>query len=127
MKIRDRIRNEIIKATSRIYGASNYAKWQTTKVYPGQIQHTWETAYKLLAQRHPKMQWLQELVNQKSKDIQLKLVLRIPSKQIEIDLPDKDRKLGAIAHAGGTPLLVELLNIIVELGRTIQCDTTLND
>lgn len=118
MKIRERIRTEIIKATARVYGAENYARWQTTKIYPQQIQKTWERAYKELANRHQKMVWLQELMGQHSKDIQLKLVLRIPSKQIEIDLPDKDRKLGAIAHAGGVALLAELLNIITDIGRT---------
>ena len=124
MKIRERIRAEIIKATARLYCAENYTRWQTNKIYPQQIQKTWERAYKELANRHPKMVWLQELMGQHSKDIELKLVLRIPSKQIEIDLPDKDRKLGAIAHAGGIALLAELLNIVMDIGRTSQTDST---
>lgn len=124
MKIRERIRAEIIKATARVYCAENYTRWQTNKIYPQQIQKTWERAYKELANRHPKMVWLQELMGQHSKDIELKLVLRIPSKQIEIDLPDKDRKLGAIAHAGGIALLAELLNIVMDIGRTSQTDST---
>lgn len=124
MKIRERIRAEIIKATARVYCAENYTRWQTNKIYPQQIQKTWERAYKELANRHPKMAWLQELMGQHSKDIELKLVLRIPSKQIEIDLPDKDRKLGAIAHAGGIALLAELLNIVMDIGRTNQTNST---
>ena len=125
MKIRERIRAEIIKATARLYCAENYTRWQTNKIYPQQIQKTWERAYKELANRHPKMAWLQELMGQHSKDIELKLVLRIPSKQIEIDLPDKDRKLGAIAHAGGIALLAELLNIVMDIGRTNETNSTI--
>lgn len=114
---RDFIRQEIIRATSRVYGAENYKRWGTFKIYPQQIKSTWELAYKLLADSHPKMEWLQMLVKTPSKDITLKLVLRIPDKNIEIDLPDQDRKLGAIAHAGGIALLTELLEIVQNIGK----------
>lgn len=114
--IRDIIRSEVVRAASRLYAAENYRRWGTNKVYGNQIQAVYKMAYKLLADEHPKMHWLQTLVDMPSKDIQLKLVLRIPDKDIEIDLPDSDRKLGAIAHGGGKELLIELLQILQKLG-----------
>lgn len=117
---RDIIRSEAVRAAARMYSAENYRRWATTKVYGNQIQVVYKTAYKLLAENHPKMHWLQTLVNTPSKDIQLKLVLRIPEKDIEIDLPDSDRKLGAVAHGGGRELLIELLEILQKLGRELQ-------
>jgi len=114
--IRDIIRSEVVRAASRLYAAENYRRWGTNKVYGNQIQAVYKMAYKLLADEHPKMKWLQTLVDMPSKDIQLKLVLRIPDKDIEIDLPDSDRKLGAIAHGGGKELLIELLQILQKLG-----------
>lgn len=117
---RDIIRSEAVRAAARMYSAENYRRWATTKVYGNQIQAIYKTAYKLLADSHPKMKWLQTLVNTPSKDIELKLVLRIPEKDIEIDLPDSDRKLGAVAHGGGKELLIELLQILQKLGRELQ-------
>ena len=59
------------------------------------------------------MEWLKFIIENESKDIELKLVLRVPDKEIEIDLPGgNDRKISAIAHAGGKELLLELLEII---------------
>lgn len=114
--IRDRVRSEIIKAASRLYAAENYKRWNTSKVYPQQIQAVYKMAYAKLAERHPKMEWLKIMMATASKDIQLKLVLRVPGKDIEIDLPGgNDRKLSAIAHAGGKELLLELLEIIEEI------------
>lgn len=117
---RDIIRSEAVRAAARMYSAENYRRWATTKVYGNQIQAIYKTAYKMLADSHPKMKWLQTLVNTPSKDIELKLVLRIPEKDIEIDLPDSDRKLGAVAHGGGKELLIELLQILQKLGRELQ-------
>lgn len=117
---RDIIRAETVRAAVRLYSADNYRRWGTNKVYGQQIQATYKQAYKILADNHPKMRWLQTLINTPSKDIQLKLVLRIPEKDIEIDLPDSDRKLGAIAHGGGKELLIELLQILQKLGRELQ-------
>ena len=114
--IRDIIRSEAVRAASRLYATENYRRWGTNKVYGNQIQAVYKMAYKLLADEHPKMHWLQTLVDMPSKDIQLKLVLRIPDKDIEIDLPDSDRKLGAIAHGGGKELLIELLQILQKIG-----------
>ena len=119
---RDIIRSEAVRAAARLYSADNYRRWATTKVYGNQIQAVYKTAYKLLADNHPKMHWLQTLCNTPSKDIELKLVLRIPEKDIEIDLPDSDRKLGAVAHGGGKDLLLELLQILQNLGKTINPD-----
>lgn len=114
--IRERIRHEVIKAAARLYMAANYERWQTNKVYPEQIQSTWKMAYGRLAEAHPKMEWLQTLMQTPSKDIELKLVLRVPGKDIEIDLPGgNDRKLSAVAHAGGKDLLLELLEIIQDI------------
>lgn len=110
--IRDQIRSEIVRAASRLYSAKNYERWQTNKVYPEQIQATWKRVYSELAERHPRMTWLKPMMDTASKDIKLKLVLRIPDKDIEIDLPSTDRKLSAVAHAGGKELLLELLEII---------------
>lgn len=117
---RDIIRAEAVRAAARMYSAENYRRWTTTKVYGNQIQAIYKTAYKMLADNHPKMTWLQTLVNTPSKDLQLKLVLRIPEKDIEIDLPDSDRKLGAVAHGGGKELLLELLQILQKLGRELN-------
>lgn len=114
--IRDRIRTEIIHATSRLYAAKNYERWNTTKVYGEQIQQTWKMAYTELSNQHPRMEWLKTMMATPSKDIELKLVLRVPGKDIEIDLPGgNDRKLSAIAHAGGKELLLELLEIIQDI------------
>lgn len=114
--IRDRVRNEIIKAAARVYAAENYKRWGTNKVYGGQIQKTWERAYTELSNQHPRMEWLKTMIATPSKDIELKLVLRVPGQDIEIDLPGgSDRKLSAIAHAGGVDLLRELLEIIGEI------------
>lgn len=114
--IRDRIRREVIKAASRLYMAENYRRWQTNKVYPEQIQTTYKMAYAKLSEAHPKMEWLKILMATPSKDIELKLVLRVPGKDIEIDLPGgNDRKISAIAHAGGKDLLLELLQIIEDI------------
>ena len=44
------------------------------------------------------------------------MYLRIPEKDIEIDLPSTDAKLSAVAHGGGSELLSELLNIIKTIG-----------
>lgn len=115
---REIIRQEAVRAAARLYSADNYRRWQTNKVYPNQIQSVYKSAYRELGARHPKMTWLKLLTTIPSKDIELKLVLRIPEKDIEIDLPDSDRKLGAIAHAGGIPLLTELLEILQSFGRT---------
>ena len=117
---RDIIRAETVRAAVRLYSADNYRRWGTNKVYGQQIQATYKQAYKILADNHPKMRWLQTLINTPSKDIQLKLVLRIPEKDIEIDLPDSDRKLGAIAHGGGRDLLIELLQILQKLGKELK-------
>lgn len=114
--IRDRVRAEIIKAAARLYMAENYRRWQTNKIYPEQIQATYKLAYARLAEAHPKMEWLKTMMATSSKDIELKLVLRVPGKDIEIDLPGgSDRKLSAIAHAGGVELLRELLEIIQDI------------
>lgn len=114
--IRDRVRAEIIKAAARLYMAENYRRWQTNKIYPEQIQATYKLAYARLAEAHPKMEWLKTMMATSSKDIELKLVLRVPGKDIEIDLPGgSDRKLSAIAHAGGAELLRELLEIIQDI------------
>lgn len=121
--IREIIRKEIIRATVRIYGDRNIERWGTSKVYGEQIQSIWKLAYKELADRYPKREWLQTLIKTPSKDVELKLVLRIPNRDIEIDLPDKDRKFGAIAHAGGTEMLLELLGIIQNLKNTCKEDT----
>lgn len=114
--IRERIRTEIVRAASRLYSAKNYERWQTNKVYGEQIQATWKRAYAELAERHPRMDWLKTMMETASKDIELKLVLRVPGKDIEIDLPGgSDRKLSAVAHAGGKELLLELLSIIQDI------------
>ena len=118
--IRDTVRAEAIRATARLYAAENYRRWQTNKIYPQQIQATYKQAYRLLAERHPKMPWLQTLMNTPSHDIELKLVLRIPGKDIEIDIPGGDVKLSAVAHSGGKELLTELLDILQKLGREIN-------
>lgn len=116
INIRERIRSEIIRATSRLYAAKNYERWQTTKVYGEQIQSVWKMAYAELANRHPRMDWLKTMMATASKNIELKLVLRVPGKDIEIDLPGgSDRKLSAVAHAGGKELLLELLEIIQDI------------
>jgi len=115
---RDIIRAEAVRAAARLYSADNYRRWQTTKVYGNQIQAAYKLAYKELATRHQKMQWLQTLMETPSKDIDLKLVLRIPGKDIEIDIPGGDVKLSAVAHGGGKDLLLELLDILEKLGKT---------
>ena len=124
--VREILRKEVIKAAARLYGAENYKRWGSGKVVGNQIQAVWKMAYAKLAKNHPQRDWLQKLVTTKSADIELKLVLRIPEKQIEIDLPDKDRKLGAIIHAGGSALLLELLAIVQQIGydyeKPIQTD-----
>lgn len=114
--VRDMIRAEVVRTAAVLYGAKNYERWQTTKVYPEQIQAVWKMAYAELARRYPKREWLQIIAEQSSKNIELKLVLRIPGKQVEIDLPGgSDTKFSAIAHAGGKELLLELFDIIQEL------------
>lgn len=114
--VRDALRKEVVRAAARLYSGENYKRWGTNKVYGQQIQAVWKMAYSKLAKNHPQRTWLQQLVNTSSTDIELKLVLRIPEKQIEIDLPDQDRKLGAIIHAGGKTLLLELLEIVQQIG-----------
>lgn len=111
--IRDRIRAEVVKTAARLYAAKNFERWHTNKVYPEQIQTIWKMAYAELANRYPKREWLQLIAEQSSKNIELKLVLRIPGKQVEIDLPGgSDTKFSAIAHAGGKEMLMELYQII---------------
>lgn len=111
--IRDRIRAEVVKTAARLYAAKNFERWHTNKVYPEQIQTVWKMAYKELANRYSKREWLQTLAEQSSKNIELKLVLRIPDKEFEIDLPGgSDTKFSAIAHAGGKEMLMELYQII---------------
>lgn len=111
--IRDRIRAEVVKTAARLYAAKNFERWHTNKVYPEQIQTVWKMAYAELANRYPKREWLQLIAEQSSKNIELKLVLRIPGKQVEIDLPGgSDTKFSAIAHAGGKEMLMELYQII---------------
>lgn len=117
---RDIIRSEAVRAAARLYSAENYRRWSTTKVYGNQIQNTYKMAYKELAERHPKMAWLQTLMSTPSKDISLKLVLRIPGKDIEIDIPGGDVKLSAVCHGGGKELLLELLQILQNFGKTIN-------
>ena len=117
---RDIIRAETVRAAARLYSAENYRRWATTKVYGPQIQATYKQAYRILAESHPKMKWLQALMDTPSKDISLKLVLRVPDKDIEIDIPGGDVKLSAIAHGGGRDLLLELLQIMQKLGRELQ-------
>lgn len=114
--VRDALRKEVVRAAARLYSGENYERWGNAKVVGNQIQAVWKMAYSKLAKKHPQRDWLQKLVTTKSADIELKLVLRIPEKQIEIDLPDKDRKLGAIIHAGGKDLLLELLQIVQKIG-----------
>lgn len=118
--VRDIVRAEAIRATARLYASENYRRWGTNKIYPQQIQATYKQAYKLLADEHPKMKWLQAIMNTASKDIELKLVLRIPNHDIEIDIPGGDVKLSAICHGGGKDLLLELLQILQKLGREIN-------
>ena len=72
---REIIRQEAVRAAARLYSADNYRRWGTNKVYGQQIQATYKQAYKILADNHPKMRWLQTLINTPSKDIELKLVL----------------------------------------------------
>ena len=111
--VRDMIRAEVVRTAAVLYGAKNYERWKTTKVYPEQIQAVWKMAYNELANRYPKREWLQTLAEQSSKNIELKLVLRIPDKEFEIDLPGgSDTKFSAIAHAGGKEMLMELYQII---------------
>jgi hypothetical protein len=116
---RDIIRSEAVRAAARLYSAENYRRWATTKVYGQQIQATYKQAYRILAENHPKMKWLKALMDTPSKDIDLKLVLRIPGKDIEIDIPGGDVKLSAVAHGGGKELLLELLQILQKLGREL--------
>ncbi|MBQ3944388.1 MAG: hypothetical protein II670_02105 [Alphaproteobacteria bacterium] len=118
--VRDIIRAEAIRATARLYASENYRRWRTTKIYPQQIQATYKQAYRLLSESHPKMKWLQAIMNTPSRDIELKLVLRIPDHDIEIDIPGGDVKLSAVAHGGGRDLLLELLQILQKLGREIN-------
>lgn len=114
--IKDRIRRAVMFAAGRLYAAENYRRWQTNKIYPDQIRNVYKMAYSRLAEAHPKMEWLKTMMATASKDIELKLVLRVPGKDIEIDLPGgNDRKLSAIAHAGGKDLLLELLEIIEDI------------
>lgn len=114
--IRERIRSEAVKAALRLYSEENYKRWGVNKIYPDQIRAAYKLAYGKLAEAHPQMTWLKTMMSTPSKDIELKLVLRVPGKDIEIDLPGgNDRKLSAIAHAGGKDLLLELLEIIMDL------------
>lgn len=115
-KIRETITNEIIKATGRLYSIENYKRWGNNKIYPHQIEDTWKRAYKTLASKYPRRKWLKLISNTSGKDISLKLILRVPDKDIEIRLPDSDSKFGAIAHAGGNKMLLELLQIIQNFG-----------
>lgn len=115
--VRDMIRAEVVRTAAVLYGAKNYERWHTTKVYPEQIQAVWKMAYNELANRHPKREWLKLLTEQSSKNIELKLVLRVPDKQVEIDLPSTDTKFSAIAHAGGKEMLLELFDIIQEIAK----------
>lgn len=111
--IRDLIRAEVVRTAAVLYSAKNFERWHTNKVYPEQIQAVWKMAYTELANRYPKREWLQTLAEQSSKNIELKLVLRIPDKEFEIDLPGgSDTKFSAIAHAGGKEMLMELYQII---------------
>ncbi len=115
--IRDLIRAEVVRTAAVLYGAKNFERWHTNKVYPEQIQAVWKMAYTELANRHPKREWLKLLTEQSSKNIELKLVLRVPDKQVEIDLPSTDTKFSAIAHAGGKEMLLELFDIIQEIAK----------
>lgn len=93
-------------------------KYNTKRTYGEVISGIWRTAYARLAKNHPQMSWLKVLANTPSKDISIKMYLRIPEKDIEIDLPSTDAKLSAVAHGGGSELLSELLNIIKTIGIT---------
>lgn len=114
-KVRDLVRKEAVLAAARVYSAKNFERWGVNKIYGEQIQAVYKMAYAELAERYPKRKWLKTLVNTPSKDISLKLVLRVPSENMEIDLPDKEVKLAAIAHAGGKDLLMELIEILRNL------------
>lgn len=108
---------QIIKSEVE-HKAGVICKYNTKRVYGEVIAGIWRTAYARLAKEHPQMEWLKVLASTPSKDISIKMYLRIPDKDIEIDLPSTDAKLSAVAHGGGADLLSELLNIIKTIGIT---------
>lgn len=91
-------------------------KYNAKRTYGEVVAGIWRTAYARLSKSHPQMEWLKVLANTPSRDISIKMYLRIPEKDIEIDLPSTDAKLSAVAHGGGAELLSELLNIIKTIG-----------
>lgn len=94
------------------------AKYNTNRQYGEIIAGIWRTAYLRLSKAHPQMEWLKVLATTPSKDIALKMYLKIPEKDIEIDLPGGDAKLSAVAHGGGGEMLNELYEIIKTIGFT---------
>lgn len=94
------------------------AKYNTKRQYGEILQGIWRTAYLRLSKAHPQTEWLKILANTPSKDVSIKMYLRIPDKDIEIDLPSTDAKLSAVAHGGGAAMINELYNIIQTIGFT---------
>jgi hypothetical protein len=115
-KLRDNIRSLVIKKAAQMYKAKNFNTWGVNKIYDHQIEDVWEKSYAELAKKHPRMKWLNELSNHASKNIKLKFIMIIPGKDLNIKVPDYGgTKLTAIAHFGGTVLLKELIDIIINL------------
>lgn len=94
------------------------AKYNTNRQYGEIIAGIWRTAYLRLSKAHPQMEWLKVLASTPSKDISIKMYLKLPDKDVEIDLPSTDAKLSAVAHGGGAAMINELYEIIQTIGIT---------
>ena len=94
------------------------AKYNTKRQYGEIVSGIWRTAYLRLSKQHPQMEWLKVLATTTSKDISIKMYLKLPDKDVEIDLPSTDAKLSAVAHGGGAAMINELYEIIQTIGIT---------
>ena len=87
------IRQAVVKKANQLYAAENMRRWNVQGATPKQIQGVWRMAYAELKYKFPKTKWLHERY-----------------------VPKWITKLDYYAARGGKNLLMELYNIVLNLG-----------
>ena len=87
------IRSAIVKKANQLYAADNMRRWNTSKATSKQIQGVWRMAYAELKHLHPNKKWLHDRY-----------------------IPKWITRLDYCAARGGKPLLMELYEIVKNLG-----------
>lgn len=79
---------------NQLYLNQNINRWGKTEIFPEQIQSVWKQAYKILSGNHPRISWLKRLDKK----------------------PKYLSKLEYVAGRGGKDMLLELCEILINLG-----------